>query len=62
MKTKYRTMRCAAINYKYLQIIQERYYPTMSTASIGNEFLNRYIKEHFSDEVSAVDMVVEGEK
>jgi hypothetical protein len=58
MKTKYRTMRCVNENHKYLQIIRKKHFPTMTEASLGNEFLNRYIREHFPEIVQAVDTVV----
>ena len=61
-KTKYRTVRFDNMNFKYLQIIQERHYQTVPISHLMNEFLNRYIKENFSDEVEAVNEVVEGEK
>ena len=54
---KYRTVRFASINYKYLQIIQEKYYQQIPISSLLNEFLNRYIKENFEDIVKAVDVV-----
>ena len=62
MKKKYRTVRFANINFKYLQIIQEKYFPTIPISHLMNEFTNRYIKENFKEVVKTVDEVVENDK